>query len=185
MARIWPFIKELFKVVGTLGVIIGLVAIGLRVLNTIPLYIQGEPEKWPKHYRSIEEAETSLGIRIRIPYYFPVYLEWPPSLIKADHLPALTLSLDFLYRGKEELALSIHQIISERETLPQGFLEAPRGWQETSVNIKGRAGSLAVGKNKEGKDGSRISWREYDRYLILESTLPPEELIRIARTMGH
>jgi len=175
---------DLLRIILSLILIIALTVGVLRLLDILPSYIQGEAGV-TKHYATVEEAESKLKMKILLPAYFPDYLSWPPSLIKVERRPVIKVSLSFLSRKGEDVALTIHQVLSDTKDIPREALLPAPILQEREVLIDGWEGRLTLVIGEDGRTWNRLSWRGDDRWLVILSRFPPADLLRMARSMGH
>lgn len=59
-------------------VVLGSLAVGLRVLDAIPPWLLGEPRA-PRVYETIHHFERDQQTRLLVPFVFPDWLVWPPA----------------------------------------------------------------------------------------------------------
>ncbi|MBM2831254.1 MAG: hypothetical protein HW414_306 [Dehalococcoidia bacterium] len=163
------------------ALLMGFAALLFHLLNLVPASLQPAQART---YESIEAAERALGVKISVPAYFPDYLRWPPTRIALQRKPTLMLSLVFSAADGAEGVLSIHQVFS-----PAGekyYREAAKPevlLGELTVPLDGREATLIIGKGAGGAPFNQVHWRKGDRYLIITTLYPPEELLKIAGSM--
>ena len=166
----------------SLVLVLGLVAGGLRLLDTLPQrlaalseYRQGRP------FAQISEVERRLGERLALPAYFPQTLRWPPARIRvAGARPALVLLAFEAADGSGERLLFAQSV---------GGLEEPAAplWPEGvlldsgSVGLQGTTGALERLLAPDGKIWHQLRWERWGRLLALRSAGTPDELVKLAR----
>jgi hypothetical protein len=175
------FGKELPGMVLPPALLMGFMALSFYLLNLVPPSLQAEQVK---DYESVEAAERALGIEISLPAYFPDYLAWPPARITLHRTPLLMFSLRFSAADGTEEALSIHQIFStNKDEHSQAVAKPGVLLGEIPVVIEESQGVLIIGKGEGGIPFNQVRWSKADRYLIVSTLYPPEELLKIARSM--
>lgn len=161
-------------------VLISVVAGALYLLGTVPTLLQPPTTK---DYPSLEEVKKELGIEIALPTYFPDYLLWPPARITVHSKPRLLLSLLFLSREKGEEALWIDQVIANGDEPSKTMPLPQRIVQENSISLRGSQGLLIVSEGEGGRLYNQVRWVEGDRGIVITTTYPAEELLKIAHSM--
>lgn len=155
-------------------------AAALYFLGMIPPYLQSPPAK---EYRSLEEMKAELGIEVALPSYFPDYLLWPPAKIIVRSKPRLTLSLTFLSQEKGEEALWIDQVIVNGNALTQAVPLPQRILHQSTISLRGSQALLLRSEGEGGKLYSQVRWEEGDRGIVITTTYPEEELLKIAHSI--
>ncbi len=184
-------LRQLPGILVPLALAMAVVAVGLRVLNATPAYVQAlvaAPPPAPNvlderlSFPSIEAAEKELGVRVATPAYFPSYLSWPPSSIRAQREPVKVVSL--LFRSSEgQQGLQIRELFWQGETLPFPVPEPLDIAQRKVVDVNGTAGQLLLGSGQGGTTVNQLRWRVGGIHFILTAVFPPEELLRIAESI--
>jgi len=175
------FVKEMWKIMLSIGLVMCAIVISLYLLKKLPSFIQESEEKL---YSNIEQAEYALGLRIFLPSYFPEYLIWPPSEIKVERKPSILISLVFLSRSPSSPSLVIHQIISNKsKKMELDFMKTKRPSQESQVSVGGAKGTLIVGMGVDGKRWAHLGWKAGDRTIVLTANCSVEDLLKIARSV--
>jgi hypothetical protein len=145
--------RELWSAVLSIVLVTGGTAIGLRILKEIPSLIQ---ENTRTLYRTTEEAESALGVKVLLPAYFPETFAWPPRQImvmRDGNTSVVTMTFSVHKQQKPELMI---QQIFGRELI--GTDEHP--------------------------DWARVAWKMADRTVILTSDCDRETLLKMARSMN-
>lgn len=184
-AKATYLLREISKIVLSVTILMCVVSISLYVLKKVPAYIQ---EREQKSYRTVEEAEYSLGLSIFLPSYFPDYLIWPPKEIRVVRKPSLIITLVFISGGDGRPSLVIHEIISntdESKGVGVDSMEPNRDSEEIQVSVGGAKGTLELGVVEKGSRWTRLSWRQGDRKIVLRSNGPVEDLLKIARSVHN
>jgi hypothetical protein len=182
-AKTTYLLREMSKIVLSITILMCMVSISLYVLKRVPAYIQ---ERKQKSYSSVEEAESSLGLKIFLPSYFPDYLVWPPKEIKVVRKPSLIITLVFITQGDGSPGLVIHEIISntdESKRVGLDFMEPERHSGEIQVSVGGAKGTLKLGVVEHGSRWTQLSWKKVDRTMVLRSNRSVEDLLKIARSI--
>jgi hypothetical protein len=182
-AKATYFFREMSKIVLSIAILICMVSISLYVLKKVPTYLQ---ERKEKSYRSLEEAEYSLGLRIFLPSYFPDYLIWPPKEIKVVRKPSLIITLVFISQGDGNPSLVIYEIISNKNELNGvrlDFMEPKTHSGEIRVSVGGAKGTLRLGVVEHGSRWIQLSWKLGDRMMVLRSNRSVEDLLKISRSI--
>src|SRR3989304_6954367 len=89
MIKLGFLARELVGILTSVGLVLGVAAITLWVLNGVPTQIQGTNKVL--EFKDTRDAQLALGIKISRPAYFPDYLAWPPALIQAQKRPAIAV----------------------------------------------------------------------------------------------
>ena len=171
-------VRELPGILLPPALLMGFVALLFYLLNMVPATLHPEQGKT---YESLEAAQRALGVEVSVPAYFPDYLRWPPARISLQRKPALALSLIFSSSGGAEGVLSIHQLFSTNGEKYHREVAGPVVvLGEVAVPIDGGQATLVIGKGPDGAPFNQVHWRKGDRYLIINTLYPPEELLKIA-----
>ena len=177
----FSFLRELPKIVVSLGLILGMIAISLFLLGKAPAYLQG-PYKGLREYASITAAEAGLGFDIAVPAYFPNYLTWPPAHIEGQIEPVTFSRLTFVSsRGNEEM-LVIYQITPDGDDLPENIPWKRPPQAALPVTIGGFEGSLVVNTSDDAWTNA-VFWRDADYYHLLTTTQDTRELLLLGRSI--
>ena len=182
-AKATYILREMSKIVLSIAILMCVVSISLYVLNKVPGYLQ---ERKEKSYRSLEEAEYSLGLRIFLPSYFPDYLAWPPKEIKVARKPSLIITLVFISQGDGSPSLVIREVISNTDQgngVGVDFIEPKSPSGEIQVSVGGEKGTLRFGVVEHGRRWTQLSWKQGDRTMVLRSNRSVEDLLKISRSI--
>lgn len=184
MARLSHLLREFPGILIPVGLVLGIAALVLSLLNSVPAQLQGSDRIL--EFKNIREAQMELGISISVPAYFPDYLSWPPAFVQAQRKPALTVLLLFLSREKDREALWISQVIAEedKESLTQ-LPEPKKVLQRSKVDVGENEGELILGRDTDGKPYNYVRWRHGNRHLAIATIYAPEELLKMARSMTY
>jgi hypothetical protein len=153
----------------------------LKLLNWMPSVLQHEGVR---KYRSVEEAKAALKIpHIYLPAYFPEYISWPPAEIFAQRRPFPMIMMHFTRQDSRSFVLSLFQVDSKSRYEPVYKSNILHVRKKSTVDIKGRTGSLEIAVCSGRERCNRISWvdRGYRITLIGDDT--PEQLLRMAESM--
>ncbi|MCL5074618.1 MAG: DUF4367 domain-containing protein [Chloroflexi bacterium] len=94
--------------------------------------------------------------------------------------------VSLLFRSADwRQGLLIHEIITTSADPPPTVPEPVTILERTTITINGQEGTLLTGKGDDGTPCNQLRWRAADRYLILTTIYPPEELLKVARSMPH
>jgi hypothetical protein len=182
-AKATYLLREMSKIVLSIAILMCMVSISLYVLNKVPSYFR---ERKEKSYRSVEEAEYSLRLRIFLPSYFPDYLIWPPKEIKVVRKPSVIITLVFISQGDGNPSLVIHEIISntdESNGVRLDFMEPKTHSGDIQISVGGAKGTLRLGVVEHGSRWTQLSWKQGDRTMVLRSNRSVEDLLKISRSI--
>jgi hypothetical protein len=183
--------RRIAGIVAPLLVTVAAAALLLRLLNGVPAYWQrltAAPKPAPMalaerlEYSSIEEAGSALGVEILTPSYFPSYLEWPPVSVRGQREPVRVVSM--LFSSTDGLqALQIRELFWAGEEPPFPIPEPADVMERQTVEVNGVPAELILGKGQADTQVNQLRWRLGDIHLIATTICPPEELLRIARSI--
>jgi hypothetical protein len=88
-------------------------------------------------YRSVEEAERSLGTTILLPAFFPDAYRWPPEAVTASLEPARAVALTFESRVEGAGRLLFAQTLDGDLRVPGRLLAAGKPLQEIDFDLDG------------------------------------------------
>lgn len=136
------------------------------------------------NYESVDEAKRALGTEISLPSYFPDYLAWPPTKITLHRKPVPMLSMLFSAADGTAEALSIYEIFSAGDDdYSEAIAEPSVLLGKVPIFIEESRGVLLIGKEEDDTPCYQVRWNKGDRYLVVSSLYPPEELLKIASSM--
>ena len=173
--------KELFKILISLMLVMGIVTGTLFVLNGIPPLIYKDQAM--QTFNAVEEAEYKLRIKLLLPADFPDYISWPPAETQAQQRPYRMVSLSFRDRRNQDLMMTIHQVFSEQTpSLPELFPLNSYG-QEIPIKLNRQAATFASFIKDDGQRWNCVWWRGSDRQVIITARFSETELLKIAKSM--
>ncbi len=181
LSKVISSIKSVLGTAIPIIVVLGAVALGLRLLKEAPPTLAGETRV--VSYSSVVSAQLALGTAIVIPSYFPDYLVWPPKSVLAQKKPFPSALLTVASQSAGDDTLWIYQSRSLRE---EPLIALPRHaviYQTAEATLNAVEGEMVIGKSAKGTPLNQLSWREGDLRHVVLATLPPEELLKIARSM--
>ena len=184
VARVWgkrADLVEVLKTVVTLGVVLGAVALGLRILHLVPPYLAPEPVR---SYATVEEARRATGLPLYLPAYFPDYLRWPPDEVRGWVEPGPKISVTVALRDSGQPVLWMEEWVPR----PSGSVpDLPKASQivgKETVDLSDGVRAEVVSYDVVGAPlYHRLLWDQEDVRVLLTATLPVEELVRMARSM--
>lgn len=182
-SRTVNLLRALPGIVLPLLFVVAAVAVSLRLLNMVPANIKAQTEV--REYATVEDVERALDMKVWLPAYFPDYLSWPAYKITVQRRPAIDIWLHFLSRDGSREALSVREIVWEKETPPDNIAGPDTVLQSTSMDIKGARGTLYVGQAADGSSLNQLRWQQGDRYIVVTTVEPLPELTRIADSISH
>jgi hypothetical protein len=160
---------------------VGIMALVLYVLGSIPSAIQSPTGI--REYRTIEEAESGIGIDIVLPAYFPNYLSWPPALIEGQIDPFSMAQVWFFSSDRSAETLMIYQIVSDSEDLPVALPWSDTVIEEIPVSINSSEGFLITGRGPDNRILNGVYWVKDGVHFVVVTTHSAQELLRIANSM--
>lgn len=159
---------------------LGALILGIKILGWLPLAID---DKGLRHYKSIEEAQESVGIReVLLPTYFPQRLKWPPSEIFGAKIPSPSILMHFKDRESGLIVLSI-RIEGEEEEKLRSRIEPETISRENTIRLKDREAVLSIGRCPDGSPCNMLRWPEGPYTVTVVSKDPVTELLKISESM--
>lgn len=101
--------------------VLGGIALGLRLLDTIPPWWLGQP-RVPVRYASVFEIERQQRTRLLVPFVFPDALVWPPARIWLGTGEGRPVLLEFDRADGGGLGLALGQALDGDHALPPRLL---------------------------------------------------------------
>lgn len=190
-ARDPGLLRQVLGIIAPLAGTVLVMAVALRLLNGVPAFVEnlvaGPPP--PQNalderlsYPSIEAAEKELGVKVSLPSYFPSYLMWPPSSVRGQKQPARVVSILFQSSTGQQ-GLQIREIFWQGYDLPFPVPEPLDVVQRADVDVDGVAGQLLAGSGQDSMPVNQLRWHFGGIHYILTTIYPPDELLKIARSM--
>lgn len=183
-ARVWRKrrgLVEALKTVGTLVAVLGVITLGLRILDLIPPYLAPEAVRT---YPTVEEAQRSTGLPIYLPAYFPDYLKWPPDEIRGWPEPDRRVSIKVALRDSGQAVLWLEEWLPRAgEPLPDMPKTAQVVERETFDLGNGLEAEMVSYTDIGAQLYYRLLWDQADVRVVLTATLPRDEVVRMARSM--
>ena len=184
VARVWSKrgdLVEALKTVATLVVVLGIVALGLRILHLVPPHLAPEPMRT---YATVEEARRVTGLPLYLPAYFPDFLRWPPEEVHGWTEPGPRISVTVILRDSVQPVLWIEEwVYRPGESVPDLPKAAQIVERETVDMGKGVWAEMVSYKVLGAPLYHRLFWDQEDVRVLLTASLPLEELLRMARSM--
>jgi hypothetical protein len=186
-------LRQLPGILVPLVLIVAVMAVALRLVNGVPSYAQsliaGPPP--PQNvlderltYPSVEAAQKDLGVTIALPAYFPSYLTWPATSIHGQREPARVVSMLFRSSNGQQ-GLQIRELFWQGVELPFPVPEPVEVVERSNVDVNGVAGQLLVGSGQGNTAVNQLRWHAGGIHFILTTIYPPDELLKIARSMRY
>ena len=174
----WPSARFL----GVLATTLALSAVALRVADTVPAWLRGEP-RGVREYGSLEALERDLRTRLLLPAFFPDTLEWPPervALSAGDGRPTLVTFHD---RERGSTGLVIAQAIAGDYPIPARLLPPADPLDASVVRIHDASARLSRVRDRGGQTWTELSWVAQQRRVVMRFSGPDAQLIRLARSL--
>jgi hypothetical protein len=169
------------RAVGQLVLVTAIVAVALRVLDSVPRFVTGLP-RGVTQVRSLEALRQHVGFALPMPAYFPSTLEWPPRDIR-------------VYRG-QDIAVIVRQRATNEPALivasaPSGAggVQAPALPPATVLQTTDvPAGAGTAIRLQRVEDRARVvwhqaTWHQAGRLTIVRYRGTVDELMRIAESL--
>ncbi len=184
MIKLGFLARELVGILTSVGLVLGVAAITLWVLNGVPTQIQGTNKVL--EFKDTRDAQLALGIKISRPAYFPDYLAWPPALIQAQKRPAIAVLMTFTSREQDREVLWIHEVIGQVDKVFVTQLPEPKkALQRSKIDLNGDEAELVLGQGLDGEAYNCIRWKHSNRYIAMATVYSQEELLKMARSMTY
>lgn len=174
------FMKEFRQIVLAPALAVGLAALALYALGTVPAHITPAPGK---EYNNIEAAAADLGFDIVVPVYFPNYLAWPPDKIIGQKKPFPMVQMSFLASDRHTEILLTYQIVSDSQDSPLQIPWIDKIAQQMPVTINDSQGELTIGKKTNGDEVNAVQWKVNGQHFLVVTTQSVKELLILARSM--
>lgn len=183
--------RDIYRFLFPLFVIMGAMFLFLRLLNALPSYLQPETLREEHSVATVAEAEAVLKRKLLLPSYFPEYLLWPPGKITVQQRPVPFVRLvvyartGIYDRAGQMPVLIIHQgspgIIEEGTEPLLPFLLLTK----ETVRLGQVAAELSTYRAKDGQPWYRLSWPSEGQAVVVTSSLPLKEVLRMASSMNR
>lgn len=70
--------------------VFGVALLALLLADAVPGWVAERRGEIAHDYETPTELENALGVRLGLPFYFPDFLAWPPSVLRARRSPLQT-----------------------------------------------------------------------------------------------
>lgn len=175
-------LRQITGIVVTLGLVAGATAGILRGLDAVATYLQGD-QRGVKRYRSVEDVERKVGMRLLLPAYFPDSLQWPPAAVRLSSAPPQAVALSFTGREAGAERLVIVQTLGPPASLPPELVPAARTLHATPIRLDDVEATLSRITGAGGEIWHEIVFERAGRQVVLRFAGPVEELLAMARSM--
>lgn len=176
-------VREVAGIVMALSMVLGVTAGLLRVADSVPGLIRGEP-KGATRLLSIDAAERRLGERLWLPAYFPDTLSWPPAAIVVRRGPPPSVAVTFVDRGGEP-ALVLGQSLGTTAPVPEELQARDPVLHRVTVPLHDGRATLLRLAGRDGRIWHDLAWEMEGRRIVLRSRGSVDELLRMARSVRH
>jgi len=171
---------EGLRALWVLFLVLGGAALMLAGLDTVPIWLHGEP-RGVRRVASVEEAERRLHARVLLPAYFPDSFRWPPATVRVTAEDGGAVSLAFLaLDGTPSLVLA--QGLGGKGPLPPALLPEAAPIHRQSAPL-GEGATLSRVVGEDGTLWSQLEWTAGGRRLVLRGKGSLEEMLRMARSV--
>jgi len=171
--------SDLWRTFAGLAVVMGMAALLLAALDSVPSWVAGEPRD-VRRVSTVEEAERRLRARLFLPGYFPQTIEWPPSAVRVVPGQSGGASLAFDGRSGGHYMLLVQAARSPE--VPARLLPPATVLDESPVWLQGQRVTLRRIVGPDGSVWRELSWKAKERGLVLRSRGTVEEMLRMARS---
>lgn len=162
--------------------VLGGIAIGLRLLDSVPPWWMGQPRA-PLPFTSVFELERQQRTRLLVPFVFPDALLWPPARIwlGSGHGRPVLLEFD---RPDGRLGLLLIQTLDGDYPLPDRLLPAPAVLTADPEPAWPGGPALQRGHTADGHGFLQVSEVVEGRRVVLRWFHDdPVPLVRMARSL--
>ena len=182
--RFLPLVEAL-KTAAVLAVVLGLIALGLRILNLLPPYVSPPPVR---DYPTVDEARRATGVPLYLPAYFPEYLQWPPVQVRGWTAPVPRVSIVAALRVSGQPVLWLEEWLPRLGALepafPEGVLDRPQAVKRANVVLRsGITAELVEYRDSGGKALYQLAWEQPELKLVLTAALPLGDVLNMAGSM--
>ncbi len=169
------------KITGSIMAVLGVMAIGLRLLNTVPGYLSPPPLQT---YATLEEAGRSTGVHFYTPAYYPDYLQWPPYDIRGWVQPQKKVAVTLALQDSRRPVLWLEEWYPvPGEALPSIPRAAQLVEKKTVSLHEGVEAQMVAYKSSGDQLYYRLIWDEGNTRVAMTALLPPSELLHMAMNM--
>ena len=186
MRAIIRLLSEFGGVVFPLVAVLGGMTVILYLLGNVGRQLPGESSL--KECATIEEVEHQLGLNVLLPSYFPETLRWPAGRILARREPEKQVVFVFTSRKTGEAELVLVEQFGGRELAMERRPEIPqiaRVVADSVVWLGEEQGRLVSGWSKELQRWNQLTWWRNGVSVLLITSQPFYQLMRIAKSLGH
>ena len=153
----------------------------LAAADRVPAFVTGTTHG-ARVYRTLEEAQASVGARLVVPSYYPDSLSWPPARIEVAPGPPMVAAIRIAARhGGAGEALVVCQSIGGAAPPPPWLLPPLQQLEEARVLVGRRPARLARLLTPGGRVVHDLSWAQGGRWFTLRYAGEVEDLLRMAR----
>lgn len=179
------FARNIYRLLLPLVLVMAVTALFLRLLNALPSYIQPEALLEAHSVATVGEAESALKRKLLLPGYFPDYLAWPPGKITVQQRPVPLAKLTIYDRAGQRPVLMLYQGSPEMMERGVEVLPALPLLTKETVRLGDVAAELSTYRAKDGRPWYRLAWHARGQALVVTTSLPQKELLKIARSMNR
>lgn len=104
-------------------VVVGGIALGLRVLDAVPPWLLGEP-RGLRTFQTVFDLEYDQRTRLLVPFVFPDSVVWPPHRIVLAPGRGRPVLMTFLRADRDEVALELAQALDGDFVIPDRLMPA-------------------------------------------------------------
>jgi hypothetical protein len=132
----------LARLLGRYAAVVAGTAAALLALDAVPWLLSGAG-RGVTAYRSVEEAERTLGTTILLPAFFPDVYRWPPSSVKASTRPVRAVALTLDSRTGNAGPLLLVQTLDGDFPVPARLLPGGKELHEVGFDLEGTPARMA------------------------------------------
>ena len=181
IARSTAHLSEALKAAATLLVVLGAIALTLRILNLVPPALAPDSER---AYDTVDEARRATRVPVHMPAYYPEYLRWPPMEVRGWAQPAPRVSITVTLRETGRPAIWLEQWLPPPSEPPSDLPNTAYVVARDTASLRDDAvAELVTYRNLGSQLFHRLTWEADGLWISMTGALPRDELLRIARSM--
>ncbi len=163
-----------------IALVLGLAAVLLWGVDRLPGVLLGLP-RGARSARSLLEAESRLGVKVRVPEAFRAAVDWPPARIATLRRggPALAMTTRSRESGR---SLSIFWVWGPR--VPESLRPAGQTLHVVPLKLAGRPASVRTCLDDGSRTLQDLEWAEEGLRVALRFEGPTLELIRLGESLA-